>query len=322
MPADASIALAAPEPGFDAVVSAAKALADPLRANVLRILKDDSYGVLELCRIVDAAQPALSHHLKVLHRAGLVVRRREGNSIFYRRAPSPPPTRAALLDAVDEVSLPAEQHERIDAVHAERRARSNAFFAAHADDFASNQARISEVGVYAASVLDTVDRLGLAAGAALEVGPGDGELLAALAERFDRVVGVDSASAMLDLTSGRLEGLDNVRLLHQDFLSLPARPDYRFVMAAMVVHHQASPQQFFRHAARLLESRGVLMVVELCRHDHEWAKTACGDIWLGFEPEELEAWATNAGLAAGETQYLAQKNGFRIQIHTFSNAQS
>ena len=93
-------------------------------------------------------------------------------------------------------------------------------------------------------------------------------------------------------------------------------------MAAMVVHHQASPQQFFRHAARLLEPRGVLMVVELCRHDHEWAKTACGDIWLGFEPEELEAWATNAGLAAGETQYLAQKNGFRIQIHTFSNAQS
>src|SRR6056297_1533304 len=98
-----------PPPGFGAVVTAAKALADPLRANVLRILKDDSYGVLELCRILDAAQPALSHHLKVLHQAGLVTRRREGNTIFYRRAPAPAPLHIALLASVDGVSLPEGQ---------------------------------------------------------------------------------------------------------------------------------------------------------------------------------------------------------------------
>jgi ArsR family transcriptional regulator len=48
---------------FDALVTAAKAVADSLRAGVLRVLHEESYGVLELARILNCAQPALSHHL-------------------------------------------------------------------------------------------------------------------------------------------------------------------------------------------------------------------------------------------------------------------
>jgi DNA-binding transcriptional ArsR family regulator len=61
-----------------------KALADSLRLQILRLLKNESFGVLELCRILDIRQSALSHHLKVLFTACLVSTRREGNSIFYQ----------------------------------------------------------------------------------------------------------------------------------------------------------------------------------------------------------------------------------------------
>ena len=63
-----------------------KALADSLRLEILRLLRTESFGVLEICRAVEIRQSALSHHLKVLANAGLVSTRREGNSIFYRRA--------------------------------------------------------------------------------------------------------------------------------------------------------------------------------------------------------------------------------------------
>jgi ArsR family transcriptional regulator len=303
--------------GFAELVVVAKAVADPLRANVVRVLKEESYGVLELCRVLDIPQPALSHHLKVLHRAGLVARRREGNTIFYRRAPATTALHRTLLEAIDQLPLPEPQPGRIDAVHGHRRRQSETFFAAHADDFASNQARICEARVYAGSVLELIDRLGLGRGTALEIGPGDGELLERLAQGFDEVVGIDSAKGMLDRCAGRAGAFPNVRLLHRDFAELPERARFQLVLAAMVAHHQPSPQRFFRHAGKLLRRDGVLVVVELCRHDHEWARAACGDLWLGFEPGELAEWAVNAGLHPGESQFLAQKNGFRIQIHCY-----
>ena len=61
----------------ESLVSLAKALGDRLRADILRVLHQDSYAVGELCDLFDVPQPALSHHLKTLLTAGLVARRRE-----------------------------------------------------------------------------------------------------------------------------------------------------------------------------------------------------------------------------------------------------
>ena len=63
-----------------------KAAGDSFRLDILRVLAQDSFGVLELCRIFASKQSGVSHHLKVLTNAGLLTTRREGNSIFYRRA--------------------------------------------------------------------------------------------------------------------------------------------------------------------------------------------------------------------------------------------
>lgn len=63
-----------------------KAYGDVLRLEILRVLSTDSFGVLELSSLFDMRQPAMSHHLKVLSQAGLVSTRKEGNTIFYRRA--------------------------------------------------------------------------------------------------------------------------------------------------------------------------------------------------------------------------------------------
>ena len=57
------------------LASLCKASADPLRLQILRVLRKDSFAVSELCAIFDTRQPALSHHLKVLRTAARGTRR-------------------------------------------------------------------------------------------------------------------------------------------------------------------------------------------------------------------------------------------------------
>ena len=73
----------------DSLATLCKAAGDPLRVDILRVLRHNAYGVLELSEILDIGQSGMSHHLKILTKAGLTATRREGNSIFYRRSPRP-----------------------------------------------------------------------------------------------------------------------------------------------------------------------------------------------------------------------------------------
>jgi DNA-binding transcriptional ArsR family regulator len=53
------------------------ALADPTRRAILARLSKGDASVLELAEPFDMSQPAISKHLKVLERAGLIVRGRD-----------------------------------------------------------------------------------------------------------------------------------------------------------------------------------------------------------------------------------------------------
>ena len=64
--------------------SIARALADPKRLCVLEQLADGERSVSDLSRDVGCQVPNMSQHLSVLRTAGLVVSRREGNTVFYR----------------------------------------------------------------------------------------------------------------------------------------------------------------------------------------------------------------------------------------------
>ena len=61
----------------EALLTLCKAFADPLRQDILRLLKHNSFGVLELCHITTTPQPGMSHHLKILTSAGLLETKRE-----------------------------------------------------------------------------------------------------------------------------------------------------------------------------------------------------------------------------------------------------
>jgi ArsR family transcriptional regulator len=302
-----------------------KAGGEALRLNVLRVLASDSFGVLELAQIFAIGQSGMSHHLKVLTQAGLLATRREGNAIFYRRSLPQADSlggvlHGALLEEVDRLALPADVRQRIAAVHAQRNAASEDFFARMAGSFQARQDLIAGLPQYRDSVLALLDALHFDASAtALEVGPGDGSFLPELARRFARVLAVDNSAAMLELARARCEQeqLDNVELTLADALQDDC-PAADCVVLNMVLHHLAAPGEAMKQLARLVNAGGSLLITELCSHNQGWAKEACGDLWLGFEQDDLARWADAAGLTPGESLYIGLKNGFQIQARYFS----
>ena len=62
----------------DPVSRAFAALADPTRRAILERLRAGEAGVVELAELSTLTQPAITKHLKVLERAGLIDRSRDG----------------------------------------------------------------------------------------------------------------------------------------------------------------------------------------------------------------------------------------------------
>jgi ubiquinone/menaquinone biosynthesis C-methylase UbiE/DNA-binding transcriptional ArsR family regulator len=311
-----------------ALAGLCKAAADPLRLQVLRILCKDSFGVSELCSIFDIRQPALSHHLKVLANVGLVATRREGNSIFYRRSElgqraELEALHSRIFETVDQIALPPLIAKRLQALHQQREQNSATFFRDNAHKFLQQQDLIASYEQYADTVAQLLRDAPLQhRRLALEVGPGDGSFLLKLGPDFKRVIAVDTAETMLDQARSRIAaaGLDNIDFIHGDTQAEElAGLQADCVVINMVLHHTPHPGQIMQDVASCLAPGGVILVTDLCRHDQGWAREACGDLWLGFEPQELLEWAEAARLTEIASVYLAQRNGFQVQVRLFGH---
>lgn len=72
------------------IADAFAALADPVRLRLLAYIaaaKGDEVCACDLTAVVDRSQPTISHHMKILHDAGLITREKRGLWVWYRIVP-------------------------------------------------------------------------------------------------------------------------------------------------------------------------------------------------------------------------------------------
>jgi len=88
-----------------------KLLADETRLSVVQLLLEaEEYHVRALCDMLSQSQPAVSHHLALLRRAGLIECRRAGKHNFYRLTPQ---KLEGLLDLVFADAKVADRRLRL-----------------------------------------------------------------------------------------------------------------------------------------------------------------------------------------------------------------
>lgn len=282
-----------------------KALSDMARLRIVRAISQAELSVAELVSVLGLPQSTVSRHLKPLRDVGLVETRRNGTSIYYRRGDAF--SDAVLTRFVDEqvqqLAHASEDRASVRRVLDLRKRKSRDFF----DRIAGSYGSLTEPGggwpVLAA---------GLAAGFmgrhVADLGAGEGALTLLLARYAAKVTAVDTSPQMLRHVEERAknEGLaDRVQMAEGDIEALPlpdAGMDVAFLSQAL--HHAARPQQAVAEAARVLNDRGILVVLDLVKHEQEWVREQWADQWLGFDESELESWFEEAGLKVIQMERL------------------
>lgn len=80
--------------------AALKAIAEPRRREILRLVRDGELTAGQIASHFDVTRPAISQHLGVLKQAGLLAERREGTRRIYRLRPEGLKDLRAFIDTM------------------------------------------------------------------------------------------------------------------------------------------------------------------------------------------------------------------------------
>ena len=288
-----------------------KALADATRLRLVRVLQVGPFNVNELVGILGVGQSRVSRHLKILADAGLVSARREGSWVYYRLSSawsSDGSGRASGATRVLE-SLGAElendlgpEASRVKECLDGRRDRAESFFRGVADQWDRERDRVVGPPVHVEPLLETIGASSKPAAVVetiVDLGTGTGLLLEALSRRAEKVIGIDASAEMLRVAGDNLrdKNIANVELRLGSLEHLPLSDGEADRMVAnMVLHHVAQPEEALLEVRRGLGPNGTLHVADFRTHDREDYRELLGDWWLGFDPLDLERWLRSADL--------------------------
>ncbi|MFM5893316.1 MAG: ArsR/SmtB family transcription factor [Novosphingobium sp.] len=284
-----------------------RALADPTRLRIMRLLAAMELAVGELAQVLGQSQPRVSRHVRILCDAGLAERRKEGSWVFLRSAIGPgraPPLGAAaahLLAIAEESDTQfaarcSEDRRHLAAIRAAREASAAAYFARYAAEWDNLRALHSPDAPVEAALQRALG--GESLGALLDVGTGTGRIAQLLAPRAAQVTALDNSPEMLRLARARLQHLETgvLELVQGDFTALPfAEGHFDTVVFHQVLHYAQAPELALAEAARVTRPGGTIAVVDFAAHDREELRSQHAHARLGFSDEQMLALLGEAG---------------------------
>ncbi len=287
-----------------------RALADPTRLRIMRLLSAMELAVGELAQVLGQSQPRVSRHIRILCDAGLAERRKEGSWVFLRSAigeEAAPPLGAAaarLLAAAERddaqfAARCAEDRRHLAAIRAAREAAALAWFDRHAGEWDTLRLMHAPDGPVEEALERAIGAAPL--GALLDVGTGTGRMAELFAARSAHVTGLDKSPEMLRLARTRLQGLPagSIDLVQGDFLALPfADAVFDTVLFHQVLHYAQDPAAVLAEAARVARPGARLAVADFAAHDREELRSQHAHARLGFSDEQMLALLSQAGFAA------------------------
>lgn len=71
---------------FEVVAAYFSALSEPMRLRIMHSVCESEKSVSQVVEEIGATQTNVSRHLGIMHRSGVLARRKDGNQVYYRAA--------------------------------------------------------------------------------------------------------------------------------------------------------------------------------------------------------------------------------------------
>ena len=289
-----------------------KALADPTRLRIARLLATMELAVGELAQALGQSQPRVSRHVGILCDAGLAERRREGSWVFLRGTGGHDDA-GPVVAALDRVLAIAEAEEagfakaceddrrKLAAIRKGREEAANQYFARHAGEWDELRALHSTDREVETRLQEALN--GHSLGVLLDIGTGTGRMAELFAGSADRVVALDKNLEMLRVARAKLQHLPAVQidLVQGDFADLPFDAGhFDTVLLHQVLHFAADPAQALAEAARVTRPSGRIAIVDFAAHDREELRTRQQHARLGFSDRQMATLLRASGFSASD----------------------
>ncbi len=287
-----------------------KALADPTRLRIARLLSAMELAVGELAQVLGQSQPRVSRHVGILCDAGLAERRREGSWVFLRPVsggedPDPIVVAVERLLATAERENPAfariceDDRRKLAAIRDAREASAESYFAQHAAEWDDLRALHSADAKVEERLAQALSEASL--GSVLDIGTGTGRIAELFAQTAEHVVALDKNLEMLKIARAKLQHLPaaQVELVQGDFTDLPfAASSFDTVLLHQVLHFAQDPAVPLAEAARVTRPGGRIAIVDFAAHDREELRSRHQHVRLGFSDRQMRDLLHGAGFSA------------------------
>lgn len=292
-----------------AIESLFRALADPTRLRIMRLIGAMELAVGELAQVLGQSQPRVSRHVGILCDAGLAERRREGSWVFLR-APSIADSSSPLTEAAQRLLAVAERADaqfarqceedrrKLTAIRSARQETAESYFARHAEEWDDLRRLHSPDRMVETALTEALGDEPL--GQLLDIGTGTGRMAEIFAERAERIVALDKSLEMLRIARAKLQHLptERVQLVQGDLAALPFDADqFDTVLLHQVLHFAQEPRTALAEAGRVIRPGGRIAIVDFATHDREELRERHAHARLGFSDGQVQQLLRDAGFA-------------------------
>jgi len=285
-----------------------RAAAEPTRLRIIALCGHAELSVTELVMILGQTQPRVSRHLKLLVEGGLLQRNKEGNRAYYRLSNE---AEGADLARMLNDLMPGEDEvhtldlSRLSSVKADRVRYAETFLDPYSQEIIELRGMWPPDEVIDKCILELLQDCSIEN--LLDLGTGTGRILRTLAPFVAKGTGIDNSLEMLSIARARLDqdGIKNCQARAGDMYRLPFKQNsFDLITINSLLRYADEPKKVIAEAARVLEKKGALLIVDLAAHDLSTLRDEYGHSWLGFSEVEMVEMLSEANLTVGQVKHI------------------